>query len=324
MAGAVTTTNQTAPGNPISGRSEIYTDSTSKNLAQKNDAGTVNHGVQTVAAVTGSYVGSITDAGVAGLVALGKSDFDQISIHGGDIASGGTINLETATGYLVDVTGTTTITAITLNEGHQRVVRFTGILTLTNGASLVLPGNANIATVAGDYATFVGYAAGVVRCCDYTKFNSTGTGSAVFATTPTLVTPNIGAATGTSVILTGAHTSSSPTAGIGYATGAGGAITQLTSKVTAFTLNTVCGTIQFAADALAADTTSAGATWTNSAIAATDLVVFTHSSGGTFGAYNVTCTSAGGSANIKIRNLTPGSLSEAPVFRFTVFKGVVA
>lgn len=89
--------------------------------------------------------------------------------QGVDIASAATVNLDTATGNLVDVTGTTTITAITLSQGRQRVVRFTGILTLTNGASLVLPGGANITTAAGDFAVFEGYAAGVVRCIVYSK-----------------------------------------------------------------------------------------------------------------------------------------------------------
>lgn len=138
----------------------------------------------------------------------------------------------------------------------------------------------------------------------------------------TLTAPNIGAATGTSVILTGAITSSG-TAGVGYATGAGGAVTQLTSKATAFTLSKVTGAITFAADALASQT-NAACTWTNTTIAANDLVVFTHSSGGTLGAYNLSCTPAAGSATLTLRNITGGSLSEAPVFRFAVIKSVVA
>ena len=89
--------------------------------------------------------------------------------HCADIASAGTVNLDTATGDLVDVTGTTTITAITLADGKCATVRFTGILTLTNGASLVLPGAANIPTQAGDIAVFRGYAAGVVRCVSYSS-----------------------------------------------------------------------------------------------------------------------------------------------------------
>lgn len=102
--------------------------------------------------------------------------------HGADKASAGTVNLDTSTGDLVDITGTTTITAITLAEGVEKTVRFTGILTLTHGSSLVLPGAANISTAAGDFAVFRGYAAGVVRCVDYTK----ASGQAVVAATPTV------------------------------------------------------------------------------------------------------------------------------------------
>jgi len=138
----------------------------------------------------------------------------------------------------------------------------------------------------------------------------------------TFTAPALGAATGTSVAVTGALTSSG-TAGIGYASGAGGTVTQATSKATAFTLSKTTGTIQFAADALASQT-SVASVWTNTTIAATDLVVFTHSSGGTLGAYNIACTPAAGSATINLRNTTGGSLSEAPVFRFAVIKSVVA
>jgi len=140
----------------------------------------------------------------------------------------------------------------------------------------------------------------------------------------TLTTPVIGAATGTSLAVTGAITSSGGTTGLGYATGAGGTVTQGTSKVTAFTLSKMTGTIQFAADALAANTSTAGATWTNTSIAATDHVMFTHQSGGTLGAYNIACNPGAGTATVYLRNVTTGSLSEAPVFHFTVFKSVTA
>lgn len=188
-----------------------------------------------------------TGAGTGDLLAANNgSDFsnkkttkDNLSVHGADVASATTTNLETATGDLVDVTGTTTITAITLNEGHERTVRFTGALTLTHGASLVLPGAANITTAAGDFAVFRGYAASVVRCVSYDRASGvtsgaaaflaattsanlaaaltdeTGSGSAVFATQPTLAqpliqgrTPTSGAATfvnGSATITIAAH-----------------------------------------------------------------------------------------------------------------------
>jgi len=101
----------------------------------------------------------------------------RLGINGADVASAATLNLDTSTGLCVDVTGTTTITAITLGEGDTRVVRFTGALTLTHGASLVLPNAANITTVAGDYAIFRGYSGGVVRCVNYSPETGANVGA---------------------------------------------------------------------------------------------------------------------------------------------------
>jgi microcystin-dependent protein len=112
--------------------------------------------------------------------------------QGADIVCAATINLETATGNVVDVTGSTgPVTAITLLQGHWRIVRFTGTPTLTNGASLVLPGAANIVAAAGDYALFVGYAAGVVRCMDFIRA-ATAPFAAVDRTPPGAVTDYAG------------------------------------------------------------------------------------------------------------------------------------
>ena len=97
--------------------------------------------------------------------------------QGADIASAATVNLTTATGNSVHITGTTTITAITLAQGAQRDVTFDGILTLTQGASLLLPPGASIITAAGDTASFVGEAASVVRCTSYTRAAAPALGS---------------------------------------------------------------------------------------------------------------------------------------------------
>ena len=118
-------------------------------------------------------------------------------------------------------------------------------------------------------------------------------------------------------------TSSSATAGIGYSTGAGGTVTQLTSKSTGVTLNTVTGIVTMNNAALAGDTTVAF-TLTDSAIAATDAVVVIHESGGTIGAYSFGSTAASGSVVISVHNNTAGSLSEAVVLRFVVVKSVNA
>lgn len=90
--------------------------------------------------------------------------FDNLSLKGANKASAATLDLDTATGSLVDVTGTTTTTAITLSEGRQRVVRATGAWPITVGANLILNnGGANYTCAAGDMILFRGYGSGVVR-----------------------------------------------------------------------------------------------------------------------------------------------------------------
>lgn len=127
----------------------------------------------------------------------------------------------------------------------------------------------------------------------------------------------------TSLGLTGSIKSSG-TAGIGYATGAGGAVTQATSKSTGVTLNKTCGQITMNAAALASGA-SASFTLTNSAIAATDVVMPSIASGATAGAYRIFCdATAAGSCQISLTNGSGGSLSEAIVINFVVLKGVNA
>jgi len=108
----------------------------------------------------------------------------------------------------------------------------------------------------------------------------------------------------------------------GYITGEGGTVTQATSKATAVTLNKKCGQITMHNAALAADTT-VSFTLTNSTIAATDLLVLNHVSGGTAGSYLLNAQAAAGSASINVRNITAGSLSEAIVIGFAVVKASI-
>ena len=119
-------------------------------------------------------------------------------------------------------------------------------------------------------------------------------------------------------------TSYGPLGGVGYSTGAGAVVTQATSKSTSVTLNGVCGTITMNGAALANATTVAF-TLTNSAIAATDVVLVSIKSGGTASSYQITVgATAAGSCVIEVRNYTGGSLSEALVLNFVVFKSVAA
>jgi len=109
----------------------------------------------------------------------------------------------------------------------------------------------------------------------------------------------------------------------GYITGEGGTVTQATSKATAVTLNKKCGQITMNAASLAADTTVTF-TLTNSTIAATDLLVLNHDSGGTAGSYLLNAQCGAGSVAINVRNVTAGALAEAIVIGFAVIKAVTA
>lgn len=119
--------------------------------------------------------------------------------------------------------------------------------------------------------------------------------------------------------------STSASGGLGYATGAGGAETQLTSKSTTVVLNKICGTITMH-NATLAHQTPVAFTLTNSAIEATDVVAVCVKSGGTAGAYLVSAGAvAAGSCSITLFNAqTSGNLSEAVVLQFAVIKAVAA
>ena len=119
-------------------------------------------------------------------------------------------------------------------------------------------------------------------------------------------------------------TSSSPSGGVGYVAGAGGAVTQATSKATGVTLNTATGAITMNNAALAAST-SVMFVLTNSSIGANDLVLVAIKSGATTLAYMTQVEAvAAGSANIVLRNVSAGSLGEAVVLNFAVIKGAVS
>lgn len=107
---------------------------------------------------------------------------------------------------------------------------------------------------------------------------------------------------------------------IGYTTGAGGAVTQATSRTTGVTLDKATGAITLVSAAGSA--TFASFTVTNSQVAATDTVVVCQKSGTDLYEAHVTAVAAG-SFRISFRT-TGGTTTEQPVFNFAVIKGVAA
>lgn len=130
---------------------------------------------------------SVVNADISASAAIVASKLDLSSVaqtivmtskaincaKGSDIASATTTDIGAMVGNYGDVTGTTTITGLgTVQAGTQRVVRFTGALTLThNGTSLLLPTAANITTVANDVAGFVSLGSGNWKCLWYQRYD---------------------------------------------------------------------------------------------------------------------------------------------------------
>lgn len=117
------------------------------------------------------------------------------------------------------------------------------------------------------------------------------------------------------------------TAALGYATGAGGTITQITSRTTGVTLSKLTGSIQ-------TDTTSLGAELsatfivTNTLVAIGDVVVCSIRSGSNGGntAVNVVTVAAGSFSIMVSNNNAAAGTAEtgAIIINFCVFKGVTA
>lgn len=107
---------------------------------------------------------------------------------------------------------------------------------------------------------------------------------------------------------------------LGFTTGGGGTVTQLTSKSTSVTLNKCSGQIVTNAASLGAGATVAFP-FLNSLIGATDIVLVSRASGGTDLAYSVYVDVIGaGFCNVVLKNLTGGALAEAVTLTFIVIK----
>lgn len=82
-----------------------------------------------------------------------------------DVASAATLDLDAnaVTSDYLRITGTTTVTAVTLAAGQRRIAVAGGAFQLTNSASLIVQGGANYTTTAGDLLLFFGESGAVVR-----------------------------------------------------------------------------------------------------------------------------------------------------------------
>ena len=222
---------------------------------------------------------------------------------------------ETGTGSLVFATSPTLVTPALGTPSALVGTNITGTAAGLTAGNVTTNANLTGAITSVGNATSLGSFTSANLASALT--DETGTGANVFANTPTLVTPVIGAATGTSLAVTGAVRSSG-TAGVGYSTGAGGVVIQGTSRTTGVTINKITGQITLFS---AAGTTSATTfTVTNSTVATTDVIILNQHTGTDLYDLMVTKTVLG-SFDITFRT-TGGTTTEQPIFNFAVIKGV--
>jgi hypothetical protein len=235
---------------------------------------------------------------VTGSSILGSVVSASANITGGNVLTGGLVS---ASGNI--------ITSIGANVSGGNILSTYGIYTggLISATSSITGGNilfgSGFVSGTGNITTFSGNITGGNVSIGYAL--TTGTISATSSITSAF-----------------SIKSNYPTAGIGYATGAGGTVTQGTSRATGVTLNTVTGNIVLFT--VAGNTTPTTFTLTNSAIANTDVVILNQRSGTNL--YNLLVSqigATGGNANITVWT-TGGVTSEAPIINFAVIKGVAA
>jgi len=109
-------------------------------------------------------------------------------------------------------------------------------------------------------------------------------------------------------------------AGLGYGTGSGGTVTQLTSKSTAVTLNKPCGMITMNNASLAAG--GMIQFFLNNSLISTNDLLIVNSSGN--GNYRIEISAnLSGQSLIRVTNITGGALAEALVINFAIIKGAI-
>ena len=126
--------------------------------------------------------------------------------------------------------------------------------------------------------------------------------------------------------LQGGVLSESASAGIGYATGAGAAVTQATNRATGVTINAVCGQITTNNASLAAEA-SAKFTVTNSAVAQGDVIVLSFRDAVALNTDVVVTDTADGSFELTVinNNVAAGTAETgAIIINFAVIKAVAA
>lgn len=267
------------------------------------------------------YDASLMLSNTGGIGMLNGIDFNSSS----GAAPVGTTGTLIATHDSATVANGIDFSSYTISGNFLKATGFTvtgaGALTATSVTSKVFPGAGTFS--AGQIYTDA--ALGLVTIgktgsvSDYSVATTSGT---VLIAVPTgSLNLSFNAVAGGSSFFAGGALSTNATAGVGYSTGAGGTVTQLTSRITGVTINKICGAITLFAAAPAVGTW-VSFTVINSAVVATDLPKVAVKSGTNTYIAHVTAVAAG-SFQISITSIA-GTSSDSPVINFAVMKGVTS
>jgi len=287
----------------------------------------------TASVATGLHVTGAAAAGGLALAVISSGTNENLTVDAkgsGTITVGGTSTGAIALSRATTITGNAAVTGTATVTSTSAAALSVGANGATNPVLVADAATASVAT--GIKVTGAAAAAGVALAAISSGTNENltvdakGSGTITFGGTSTGNVISTRAFVASSTIA-GANSilSSHATAGIGYATGAGGTVTQATSRATGVTLSKTTGAITTNTSSLAA-AASATFTVTNTAVAITDTIVLSIRSGQTNKETTASVSAvAAGSFDITVHN-QHGSTAEtgAIIINFTVIKGVAA
>lgn len=185
-AGYILHTNVAAPSTPASGKTSVWADSTSKTFKAINDAGTLS---TTVIADTGASNNFLTAISAGGVISKAQPAFSNLS------GSATCAQLPAFTGDVTTSAGSCAHTLATVNSNVGTFGSATKASVVTvNGKGLVTA--ASESTVTPAVGSITGLGTGVATLLAATPSGTVGIAG---TTSPTFITPTLGAALATSI-----------------------------------------------------------------------------------------------------------------------------
>ncbi len=314
---------------------------------------TITGGAKTTG--TGGKGGTLTLGGGVGIGSGAGNAGGDLTLSAGSNTTGtpGAVSItggtsgNTAGGAITIAAGTSAATAPTGGTATFRgadATTATASSTATGGAATVRAGDATATAgtaasgVGGSLTLRAGNGDAIAGAGSVTIAAGTTTSAGGANVTITAGTANINGNAGNIILRTGASTATvlnidpfggvlvkhpgvaNNGGGLGYGTGAGAAVTQLTSRTTGVTIPNPTGAITLFSDV--GTTAWTTFTVTNTIVSATDTVVVSQKSGTNLYQIFVTAVTSG-TFNISFAT-TGGTATDAPVFNFAVIKAVAS